>query len=225
MSLEHILLGLLREPASGYDLKTLFDQRIHYFWAAELSQIYPTLQQLERKGLLRSRRAESKRGPGRRVYQTTPAGHRALREWLRDEVGLGSDRVPYLARLYMMDDLGDLQGTLEYLARLRDQFAHNLSALEAIERGWEQREEKNPDSLSPRLFHTFLTLRNGVCMLGARVKWCDESIRRVRERMAKEGSDVRTVSKHTVDAHRVRKHRANAVLDSGGRRKRRPPAR
>jgi PadR family transcriptional regulator AphA len=225
MSLEHILLGLLREPASGYDLKTLFDERIHYFWAAELSQIYPTLQQLERKGLLRSRRAESKRGPGRRVYQTTPAGHRALRAWLQDEAGLGSDRVPYLARLYMMDDLGDLQGTLEYLTRLRDQFAHNLSALEVIERGWEQREEKNPDSLSPRLFHIFLTLRNGVCMLGARVKWCDECIRRVRERMAKEGSDVRTVSKHTLDAHRVRQHRTHTVLDSGGRRKRRPPAR
>ena len=37
MSLEHILLGLLREPASGYDLKAIFDERIQHFWAAELS--------------------------------------------------------------------------------------------------------------------------------------------------------------------------------------------
>lgn len=225
MSLEHILLGLLREPASGYDLKTLFDERIHYFWAAELSQIYPTLQQLERKGMLRSRRAVSKRGPGRRVYQTAPAGHRALRKWLQDEAGLGADRVPYLARLYMMDELGDLQGTLHYLTHLRDQFARNLSALETIERGWEQRGSKDPDSLDARMFHIFLTLRNGVHMLGARVQWCEECIRRVRERMEKEGSNVRTVSKSSLGAYRVRNDRAHAVLDSGGRKKRRTPPR
>jgi PadR family transcriptional regulator, regulatory protein AphA len=225
MGLEHILLGLLREPASGYDLKTLFDQRIHYFWAAELSQIYPTLQNLERKGFLRSRHAESKRGPGRRVYQTTPAGHRALREWLQNQAGLGADRVPYLARLYMMDEFNDLQTTLHFLGGLREQFARNLSGLEAIERGWEQREAKNPDSLSPRMFHIFLTLRNGICMLGARVKWCDECIRRIRERIAKEASHVRTVSKSSLDAHRVRHHRTHRVLDSGGRKKRRPSPR
>src|SRR5208282_4457104 len=126
---------------------TLFDGRIHYFWAAELSQIYPTLQNLERKGLLRSRRAESKRGPGRRLYQTTPAGHRALREWLENETGLGADRITYLARLYLMDELADLQGTLQYLTHLRDQFARNLSALEAIEREWQERESKDPDYL------------------------------------------------------------------------------
>lgn len=225
MSLEHILLGLLREPASGYDLKTLFDERIHYFWAAELSQIYPTLQQLEGKGLLRSRRAESKRGPGRRVYQTTRAGHRALREWLLNQSGLGADRVAYLARLYMMDELNDLQETLQFLTGLRDQFARNLSALEAIERGWEQHEARFPHSLSSRMFHVLLTLRNGICMLGARVKWCDECIRRIRKRTEREGSHVRTVSRPPLDAHRLRQHRTHPVLDPGGRKKRRVPPR
>ena len=52
MSLQHILLGLLREPASGYDLKAYFDSSVRYFWAAELSQIYPTLQRMEKSGRL-----------------------------------------------------------------------------------------------------------------------------------------------------------------------------
>src|SRR5271155_6263728 len=132
MSLDHILLGLLREPASGYDLKQVFDERIHYFWAAELSQIYPTLRRLERKGWLRSRHAQAKRGAGRRVYQVTSAGHRVLREWLESEVELGDDRVPYLAKLYLMDELTDLRKTLRYLASLREKFASNLAALEVI---------------------------------------------------------------------------------------------
>ncbi|MYK68861.1 MAG: PadR family transcriptional regulator, partial [Gammaproteobacteria bacterium] len=43
MSLDHILLGLLRDPATGYDLKSAFSERIRHFWSAELSQIYPAL--------------------------------------------------------------------------------------------------------------------------------------------------------------------------------------
>jgi PadR family transcriptional regulator AphA len=58
MSLDPILLGLLREPASGYDLKALLDHGIGHFWAAELSQIYPTLKRLEKDGFLTSRKAE-----------------------------------------------------------------------------------------------------------------------------------------------------------------------
>src|SRR5580700_8471225 len=154
MSLEHILLGLLREPASGYDLKAIFDERIHYFWAAELSQIYPALQGLERKGLLRSRHATSKRGPGRRMYQITPAGHRVLREWLEKGPEISDERMAYLAKIYLMDELGDPQ---------------------------------NPNSLSPQKFHVLLTLRKGVYSLSAHLKWCYESIRRIRERMEKEG--------------------------------------
>ncbi|HWY26847.1 MAG TPA: PadR family transcriptional regulator [Candidatus Angelobacter sp.] len=188
MSLDHILLGLLRTPASGYDLKRVFDERIHYFWAAELSQIYPALGRLERKGWLRGRRAESKRGAGRRVYQVTAAGHRALRAWLESEVELGDDRIPYLAKLYLMDELHSLTKSRRFLTNLRDKFASNLAALEIIERCWARDDPSYPDSLSPAMFHVLLTLRNGICMLGARVKWCDESIRRVEARIAKEAS-------------------------------------
>jgi PadR family transcriptional regulator AphA len=188
MSLDHILLGLLREPASGYDLKQIFDERIHYFWAAELSQIYPALGRLERKGWLRGRRAPSKRGAGRRVFQLTPAGHRVLRKWLESAVELGDDRIPYLAKLYLMDELGSMTKSLRFLTSLREKFASNLAALEIVERCWGRDDPSYPGSLSPAMFHVLLTLRNGICMLGARVKWCDESIRRVEARIAKEAS-------------------------------------
>ena len=44
MSLKHALLGFLSyAPMTGYDLKRYFDQSIHHFWNANLSQIYPRL--------------------------------------------------------------------------------------------------------------------------------------------------------------------------------------
>ena len=225
MSLEHILLGLLRQPASGYALKTIFDERINCFWTAELSQIYPTLQRLERRGLLRSRREKAKRGPGQRVYHVTSAGRRVLRAWLESDLEMGDDRIPYLAKLCSMDELGDARKTLQYLLRLRETFARRHAALQEIERCWCEDDPSFPDSLSPQMFHVLLTLRNGLCMLEARVKWCDESIRRVKARMEKEGSHVRNVSRLALGAHNRGKHRAAAVLDSSGGAKGRPRTR
>ena len=80
MSLDHILLGLLREPRSGYDLKSRLDEAVRYFWPAELTQIYRILKRLEGEGLLRSRMVASDKGPARRVYSLTPAGRRTLQQ-------------------------------------------------------------------------------------------------------------------------------------------------
>jgi PadR family transcriptional regulator AphA len=218
MSLDHILLGLLREPASGYDLKAVFSERIHYFWPAELSQVYPALQRLEHKGLLRSREAPAKRGPRRRVYQTTPAGHRALRQWLSDTPELGDERIGFLAKIYLMDELGDLGRTLQYFKELREIFATRLVELQAIERGWAARDPHYPDALSLQMFHVFLTLRKGLCSLAAQVKWCDESVRRIEDRMEKEKPHGRAVSRPSLDSHRGGNHRGDRVLDSRGRK-------
>jgi PadR family transcriptional regulator, regulatory protein AphA len=225
MGLEHILLGLLREPASGYDLKAIFDERLHYFWAAELSQIYPALQGLERKGLLRSRQAPSKRGPGRRVYQITPAGQRTLRQWLESGPELHNERMDYLAKIYLMDELGDLKKTLQFILELRDAFSSRLRELQTIEHYWSQRDPTYPDSLSPQMFHVLLALRKGVHSLSALVKWCDESVRRVQARLEKENHHGRTISRAPLDSHRRRQHGVGRVLDSGIRKKGRPRSR
>ena len=182
MSLDYILLGLLRQPASGYDLKAVFDQQIHYFWAAELSQIYPTLQRLEEQGRLRSRSAGSRRGPARRVYEITAAGRRALREWLEAPPELNQERNPYLGQLYFMSELADLRKTERYFVRLRDQIAARCEALERLERLWAAADPGFPDRLPSADFHVFLTLSKGLHSLRAHLKWCDDSLKRIRER-------------------------------------------
>src|SRR5262245_25440386 len=47
MSLPHALLGLLaRHPASGYDLRKLFDTSLAFVWPATQSQLYAELTRL-----------------------------------------------------------------------------------------------------------------------------------------------------------------------------------
>lgn len=219
MSLEHILLGLLRKPSSGYDLKAIVDHGIGHFWAAELSQIYPSLKRLEKQGLVRSRRAASKRGPGRIVYQVTAKGRKELARWLRNGPEFGDMRHTFLAQIYLMDELSDLEQTLRFLEQLRARWAPRLEALKNAEKEWSRRDPGLPDCLSLSAFHQHLTLRMGQHSYQGWLTWCDESIRRVRARMRKEDRDGKPVPVTAVGAHRGREHRADLVLGSRHRAK------
>ena len=217
VSLEYILLGLLRKPASGYDLKAVLDNGIGHFWAAELSQVYPSLKRLEKQKLLRSRRAASKRGPGRIVYEITATGRKELAAWLRNEPQFGDMRHTFLAQIYLMDELSDLPHTLRFLEQLHTRWAARLEALRNKEKEWAQRDPGFPDTLPLAAFHHHMTLRMGEHAHQAWLTWCEESMRRVRARMRKENRNGKPVSVAAVDARRRWRSRADIVLDSGHR--------
>jgi DNA-binding PadR family transcriptional regulator len=186
MSLERILLGLLREPGSGYDLKNLFDRTIRYFWAAELSQIYPTLHRLLKRGWVRRRVAVSARGPDRKVYSLTGAGREALREWVADEPKFGDERFAYVAQLFFMWELGDFDRTLSFAKTLRTRFADRLAELHEIKRARFESDASSAEQLSDDEFHQYLTLELGLRTIGARLEWCDWVIAAIEKRTAAE---------------------------------------
>ena len=186
MSLDHILLGLLREPATGYDLKGNFEQTIRHFWSAELSQIYPTLKRLEQKGLLDSRVEPSSKGPERRVYRLTPPGRAELRRWLRTEPRIGSERFAYLAQLYFMDAIGSLAETRVFIVELRERHARWLDQLKEIERKITDTYGDAHDRYSETGIHRYASLRMGIHSVGAKVTWCDETLAVLDRRLARE---------------------------------------
>src|SRR4029450_4935181 len=79
-----VILGMLKLGVpTGYDIKKVIDGSTRCFWTASFGQIYPELKRLQRDGLVRSR--EEPRGKVKRtVYELTPKGEAALREWLTD---------------------------------------------------------------------------------------------------------------------------------------------
>lgn len=176
MSLEHILLGMLREkPSSGFELKAEFDQSARLFWNAELSQIYPTLKRLEKRGELESELGDSIRGPKRRVYHVTPKGAEALREWLRSEPEAENSRFPYIAQVYFLHELEDLEETMRQVTRLRDLWAGRLENLERIDATIQQ--ECGPlERQRPADFHSYLALRAGAHQLRGKLAWCEEAL-------------------------------------------------
>lgn len=181
MSLRHILLGMLAEPHSGYDLKKAFDQSLRNFWRAELSQIYPLLQRMQDEGLLSSKSSESEIGPTRREYRRTAKGRRELHKWLGKGPVVGTERIEYLAQTYFLADLNSPDQAIAFMQSLRDYIAERVRHLEGVEAGWSADDQRYPDNLPDRDFYAQLTLDLGLRRMRATLDWCDESIRRIAE--------------------------------------------
>ncbi len=182
MSLPHILLGMLKEPQSGYDLKKAFSNSLQHFWHAELSQIYPTLKRLEKSGLITGRVGETRSGPQRREYRRTGKGRRELLNWLKSGPLTGTERIGYLSQVYFLNELQDNSQVLDYLLKLRHHMDRWLAVLKDAETMWRKADARYPDDLQDSDFYPQLTLSMGLRKVQANLDWCDESIARVRRR-------------------------------------------
>ena len=81
-TLGYAILGLLAQEAlSGYDLTQRMKGRVGNFWSAGHSQIYPELSRLEADGYVTHQVVVQQDRPDKKVYETTPDGLAALKEW------------------------------------------------------------------------------------------------------------------------------------------------
>ncbi|MCB9898143.1 MAG: PadR family transcriptional regulator [Planctomycetes bacterium] len=177
MDLDAILLGLLRDDGSGYDLAGRLRSASHY-WHAELSQIYPALRRLESRGLLTSRSRVGHRGPRRRIYAITDAGRRALVDALDDpERGSGtrsecSEKLPWLARVRFLAaaDASTARGAIESVAiALLQERARLISERERL--------ASQPLHDDPReAFFENAALDAALSTTEARLQWCERTL-------------------------------------------------
>lgn len=166
-----MLLGLLRTPASGYDLRHTFETGAAHYWAAELSQIYPTLKRLEADGLVRVEPVDSSAGPPRRVYHRTAAGRRELVKWVRSGPVVGAQRLAYVGQIEFAHEAGDLELTAELVTGLR----HEFQPLRDLLAGAVEEMASDPAGLDDADFHELLAMQLGLRTMDARLAWCEQA--------------------------------------------------
>lgn len=106
MSLPHIILGMLRKRSkSGYDLKKELETVIHYFWDADISRIYRTLGDMQKKGWVEFETVIQEDSPNKKVYSLTDAGRNELRTWLAEPGKATSTHNPFLAQLHFSGEI------------------------------------------------------------------------------------------------------------------------
>lgn len=178
--LKYALLGiLLRAPMSGYDLERWIRRSIDHFWAAQLSQIYRSLRQLEEQGLVVSQIEPQESRPDRRVYTVTEAGRAEFDRWV-DEIVTDRDpiRIPFLVRLFFSGQR-DPADVLTQLRVMRDAYTRYAASFAGDTPSAIEEAEDAFQAGSLDLLVWDATRRAGELYIEFWIRWLDETIARL----------------------------------------------
>jgi DNA-binding PadR family transcriptional regulator len=110
VSIKYAILGYLSWRAfSGYDLKKLIADSVAFHWTGNNSQIYTSLVELHREGLVTQELQPQEHYPTRKVYTITERGLADLRAWLATTPELPQLRNGFLTQLAWADCLTALE--------------------------------------------------------------------------------------------------------------------
>jgi PadR family transcriptional regulator, regulatory protein AphA len=106
MTIRYAILGLLSwQPCSGYDLKKIIADSSTLYWSGNNNQIYTTLIQLHKEGLVTVEVHPQESLPPRKIYTISPAGRAVLRDWVRSAPEPFELRSTFLIQLGWADQL------------------------------------------------------------------------------------------------------------------------
>jgi DNA-binding PadR family transcriptional regulator len=178
MSLKHAILGFLSfRSFSGYDLKKAFDAAVQHFWPANQSQIYRTLAELEKEGLIDKEIIPREERLDMKVYSITDPGRDELHRWLSTPLPQQDYREPLLIQIYFASKLSDsevihllqqeIRGIEEKLAVYLSIYNTNVEKM------------KSQEDLRP-VFLSILTLEYGIASNQTALEWLKSVEKRVR---------------------------------------------
>jgi len=193
VSLPHALLGLIHYgPATGYELKATFDNSIHFFWNATLPQIYRTLSQMEEKGWLTLKVEHQNGKPSRKVYDVTKAGREEFKRWLSEPPEMPELRNAMLIKIFF----GNHMQPSQFAAHLKAWREHHENLLKRYE-------EEVPSVIQKCVLDTgavddapywALTLDYGKRMDRMVLEWCDEVLKRIKDKGRKDSGQKKSAS-------------------------------
>lgn len=172
--LEAVVLGLIWQdgPCTPYAVRQVFLRTPSPQWSGSAGAIYPAVQRLEHRGLIRSEAHAQGRRKSRR-YHATPKGLGELRKWLKGSqtdwiVGVPPDpmrtRYRFLGLLPPAERRGILRAWQKNMAR------HTR----AVEQDYEHR-KKTGDAFS------YLLARGALLHLASRRTWLEEATRALKK--------------------------------------------
>ncbi|MDH6575349.1 PadR family transcriptional regulator [Kitasatospora sp. MAP5-34] len=173
MALEHaILVSLLEQPGSGYELARRFDRSIGRFWTATHQQIYRVLRRMETDGWIVAEEVAQDGRPDKKVYAPAAPGRAALAAWLREPVEPETVRheLAVKIRAAAFDDSAALTSLISEVERHRE----SHSALLARYLTGEQRDFPDLTALDTRQELQHVVLRGGIEYERMTLAWLDD---------------------------------------------------
>ncbi len=175
MSLKHAILGFLSfKSLSGYDLKKVFDNSVRHFWPANQSQIYRTLAQMAKAGLLEIEVIKRDDRLDMKIYHLSEAGRAELHRWLATLQPPQDFREPFLIQVFFGSHLSDE----ELLDLLRHKVQATQEALDTFNVIYNANIARQPED-QRAFFLNMLTLDYGVKGSQAELEWLHKAIQQI----------------------------------------------
>jgi DNA-binding PadR family transcriptional regulator len=175
MSLKHALLTLLAdEKLSGYDLVQYFDGSVGFVWHATHPQIYRELEKLRRERLISGTLVVQRARPNKTVYGLTRKGRRELLAWVTTPAPRRTIKDGTLLRAFSYGRIPPAlaqQRLRDYRAQHEQQLAHYRVLAELVAGVAHDR----------RRLGALLTLRAGLFVEEAYLRWCDWALEHLRQ--------------------------------------------
>jgi PadR family transcriptional regulator, regulatory protein AphA len=179
--LKNILLGLLDYGnMTGYELKQTIDNSTGHFWHAHHSQIYTTLRQMEKDGLVTSVFAQKDDALKRRVYTLTEQGKIELTNWLNTPMeDVQPLKEDFLVRIFFSGKR-DPQKVLDELALQKRIHQITLNGYENLKKCMPYHDHPKASDMPDQQKYWNLTLEMGLLYEKMYLEWLDIAVQTVK---------------------------------------------
>jgi PadR family transcriptional regulator, regulatory protein AphA len=184
MSLPHIILGMLRKkPKSGYDLKKELENVIQYFWEADISRIYRSLSEMQKKGWVEFETVIQVDSPNKKVYSLTREGRKELQKWLAEPGKQTSTHNPFLAQLHFSDAI-PIESQLEVMETRLTTLKEEIKELERRAAYHKMPVPLPKDALQTGIIREMFSLEYGIRKYQFEIEWTENIIRVLKNAMS-----------------------------------------
>lgn len=176
MSLSHIILGMLRKkPKSGYDLKKELENVIQYFWEADISRIYRSLSDMQKKGWVEFETVIQEDSPNKKVYSLTSAGRKELQTWLAEPGKQSGSHNPFLAQLHFSDAI-PVEAQIKVMEARLGALKEEIKELEKRAVNLNMPVPLPKDALQKGVIREMFSLEYGICKYQFEIAWTENII-------------------------------------------------
>jgi DNA-binding PadR family transcriptional regulator len=180
MALEHaILVSLLEQPGSGYELARRFDRSIGRFWTATHQQIYRVLKRMQADGWVVAEDIGQTGRPDKRSYSVAAPGRDALATWLNTPVEPEAVRHELAVKIRGAA-FADTAGRAALVAEVERYRDGHRDILDRYLAG-EKRDFPDGEDLDAQRRLQHVVLRGGIAYERAVLDWLDDVLATLRD--------------------------------------------
>jgi len=171
---EYVILGILsNKPQTGYDIHKMVKTRLGPFWEMGYSQIYPTLRNLEKEGIITKKVELNDRGQNLKVYSVTKDGKNKLQNWLTKPAKPETFKFEALLKIAFGEQVPK-EEIIKHIEKLKARNEGQLENALSIEK-----EMKAHLNESKRYFFALLTFDLGKKIHKTAIEWADAAIEKI----------------------------------------------